>query len=51
VDLEILSKYLESTDRYTKGHSIRVANLATEIAIAMELPQMEIENAAIPFNV
>ena len=35
--LEILSKYLESADRYTKGHSVRVAGLATEIAIAMGL--------------
>jgi putative nucleotidyltransferase with HDIG domain len=42
--LEILSKYLESTDRYTKGHSVRVAELATEIEIAMELPRSEVEN-------
>jgi putative nucleotidyltransferase with HDIG domain len=42
--LEILSKYLGSTDRYTKGHSIRVANLAAEIAIAMELSRIEVEN-------
>jgi putative nucleotidyltransferase with HDIG domain len=42
--LEILSKYLESTDRYTKGHSVRVAELATEIAISMELPRPEVEN-------
>ncbi|MDY7033786.1 MAG: HD domain-containing protein [Thermodesulfobacteriota bacterium] len=42
--LEILSKYLESSDRYTKGHSIRVSNLATEIAIAMERPRNEVEN-------
>jgi putative nucleotidyltransferase with HDIG domain len=42
--LEILSKYLESTDRYTQGHCVRVANLVTEIAIAMELPRVEIEN-------
>lgn len=42
--LEILSKYLESTDRYTKGHSIRVGELAREIAIAMELPRAEVEN-------
>jgi putative nucleotidyltransferase with HDIG domain len=42
--LEILSKYLESTDRYTKGHSVRVSELAMEIAIAMELPRMEVEN-------
>lgn len=42
--LEILSKYLESTDRYTKGHSVRVSELAMEIAIAMELPRGEVEN-------
>ena len=42
--LEILSKYLESTDRYTKGHSLRVSELATEIAIAMGLPRPEVEN-------
>src|SRR4030043_1420431 len=42
--LEILSKYLESSDRYTKGHSVRVSELAMEIAIAMELPRSEVEN-------
>jgi len=42
--LEILSKYLESTDRYTKGHSVRVSDLAMEIGIAMELPRNEVEN-------
>jgi len=42
--LEILSKYLESTDRYTQGHSVRVGSLAREIAIAMELPRAEVEN-------
>ncbi|MDP2973150.1 MAG: hypothetical protein Q8P64_28670, partial [Deltaproteobacteria bacterium] len=42
--LEILSKYLESTDRYTKGHSVRVSELAMEIGIAMELPRTEVEN-------
>jgi putative nucleotidyltransferase with HDIG domain len=41
--LEILSKYLESTDRYTKGHSVRVSELATEIGMAMELSRSEIE--------
>jgi putative nucleotidyltransferase with HDIG domain len=41
--LEILSKYLDSADRYTKGHSIRVAQLATEIAIAMELSRKRVE--------
>ena len=42
--LEILSKYLESTDGYTKGHSVRVAELSTEIATAMDLHRVEIEN-------
>jgi putative nucleotidyltransferase with HDIG domain len=42
--LEILSKYLEASDRYTQGHSIRVSQLATEIAIAMQLPRAKIEN-------
>lgn len=45
--LEILSKYLESTDRYTKGHSVRVSELASEIATAMELPQGEVENVRV----
>jgi putative nucleotidyltransferase with HDIG domain len=42
--LEILSKYLESTDRYTKGHSVRVSELAMKIGIAMELPGSQVEN-------
>ena len=42
--LEILSKYLESTDRYTKGHSVRVSELAMETAIAMNLHRAEVEN-------
>jgi putative nucleotidyltransferase with HDIG domain len=45
--LEILSKYLESTDRYTKGHSVRVSELAMEIGIAMELPRTEVENVRV----
>jgi len=42
--LEILSKYLESTDRYTKGHSVRVSELAMETGIAMELHRSVVEN-------
>lgn len=45
--LEILSKYLESTDRYTKGHSVRVSELAMETAIAMELPRAQVENVRV----
>jgi putative nucleotidyltransferase with HDIG domain len=42
--VEILAKYLESTDRYTKGHSVRVSELAMETAIAMELPRSQVDN-------
>jgi putative nucleotidyltransferase with HDIG domain len=42
--LEILVKYLESTDRYTKGHSERVSEHAMDIAIAMQLRRDEVEN-------
>jgi len=42
--LEILSKYLESADEYTKGHSIRVGHLSTDIARAMKLDENEVEN-------
>jgi putative nucleotidyltransferase with HDIG domain len=42
--LEILSKYLESTDRYTQGHSVRVSELAMEIGMALELPRLQVEN-------
>jgi putative nucleotidyltransferase with HDIG domain len=42
--LEILAKYLESYDRDTRCHSLRVADYATSIAVAMDLPQAEAEN-------
>jgi putative nucleotidyltransferase with HDIG domain len=42
--LEILSKYLESADRYTQGHSVRVSHLAYDIAAAMNLTEREKEN-------
>jgi putative nucleotidyltransferase with HDIG domain len=42
--VEILSKYLESTDPYTKGHSVRVAALAMDISKAMDLHRSEVEN-------
>jgi len=41
--LEIMSKYLESADRYTQGHSVRVAKMSQEIAIAMSLPRPFVE--------
>ena len=42
--LEILTKYLESADRYTKGHSLRVADTSTDIAVALDLAVGEVEN-------
>lgn len=42
--LEILSKYLESADRYTKGHSVRVAHLAEDMSRVMGLQPYEREN-------
>jgi putative nucleotidyltransferase with HDIG domain len=42
--VEILAKYLEASDRYTKGHSVRVADLAMEIGIAMQMTRDEVEN-------
>jgi len=42
--LEILAKYLESADRYTKGHSLRVADTATDIGMTMGLTKAEVEN-------
>jgi putative nucleotidyltransferase with HDIG domain len=45
--LEILSKLIESVDRYTEGHSVRVSSLAMDIAIAMGLPREEVENVRV----
>ena len=42
--LEILSKYIESADSYTKGHSLRVSELGMKIAVAMDLPARLVEN-------
>jgi len=45
--MEILSKLIESVDRYTEGHSVRVSSLAMDIAIAMGLPREEVENVRV----
>ena len=42
--LEILSKYLESADRYTQGHSVRVSHLAEDISRVLGLSVYEREN-------
>jgi putative nucleotidyltransferase with HDIG domain len=46
--VEILTKYfLESSDRYTKGHSIRVADYATQVASKLGLTDSQIENVRV----
>lgn len=42
--LEILSKYLESADRYTQGHSVRVSHLVEDISRILGLTVYEREN-------
>lgn len=42
--LEILAKFLESADHYTKSHSVRVAELSSAVAAEMGLNDDEIEN-------
>jgi len=42
--LQILTKFLESADHYTKSHSVRVAELSTAIAVEMGLSDEEVEN-------
>lgn len=42
--LEILTRFLEMADHYTKNHSVRVAELSTSIAAEMGLNNEEIEN-------
>jgi HD-GYP domain-containing protein (c-di-GMP phosphodiesterase class II) len=46
--VEILTKYfLESSDRYTKGHSIRVADYATQVAMKSGLTDSQVENVRV----
>lgn len=45
--LEILSKYIESKDSYTRGHSMRVSEYAKQIAIAMDLPRETVETVRV----
>jgi putative nucleotidyltransferase with HDIG domain len=41
--LEILTRFLESADTYTKSHSVRVAELSTAIAVKMGVGEQEVE--------
>ena len=45
--IEILSKYLQAADQYTKAHSIRVAELSEAIAVRMKLPFPVIEDVRV----
>lgn len=45
--IEILSKYLNAADQYTKSHSMRVAELSTAIAEAMELNDSVVEDVRV----
>jgi hypothetical protein len=45
--LEILVKYLDSVDRYTKNHSVRVSEMATSIAVTMGLGEDTIERVKV----
>jgi putative nucleotidyltransferase with HDIG domain len=42
--LEILVKFIDTADRYTEAHSVRVSILSTEIARQMSLPEGDIED-------
>jgi hypothetical protein len=45
--LELLAKFIDSADKYTQGHSQRVTELATEMAIGMNLSDREIETVRV----
>jgi putative nucleotidyltransferase with HDIG domain len=45
--IQIMSKFIDSVDRYTENHSRRVAEYAVEIARTMGLPETEIEDIRI----
>ena len=42
--LEILVKFIDTADRYTEAHSVRVSILSTEIARELSLPEGDIED-------
>ena len=42
--LAILAKFIDAVDSYTQDHSLRVSNLAVEIAQAMRLPDADVES-------
>jgi len=42
--LAILAKFIDAMDSYTQDHSLRVSNMAVEIAQVMRLSEREVEN-------
>ena len=42
--LEILVKFIDTADRYTEAHSVRVSILSTEIARELSLSEEDVEN-------
>lgn len=45
--VEILAKFIDSSDTYTRGHSIRVSQNAERIALVMGLSSREVENVRV----
>lgn len=45
--LELLTYHLEAQERSFRGHSQRVAELATQLAAALDVPDAEVENVRI----
>ncbi len=45
--LELMSKFIDSVDRYTENHSRRVATFAVEMARALGLSETEVENVRV----
>lgn len=45
--LEIISKFVDSIDKYTKDHSVRVSELSAQLATVMGLTDDQIENVRV----
>ncbi len=45
--IQIMSKFIDSIDRYTENHSRRVADYAVEVARTMGLPEADVEDIRI----
>jgi putative nucleotidyltransferase with HDIG domain len=45
--VEILAKFIDAVDKYTKEHSVRVSDLAARIAQGMGLPGADVDNVRV----